>query len=145
MFVQWEAPKHLKNLMGYYVDGRVVGAKEWFPCNHKPFKHTRWSVYGRTFHQNQCVCVNVCACSRFVVHGLIPGETYVFRVQAANMFGLSEESQESSPIAVEPALGESGVTLMFSCHSLIKRVAPLAKRVTHVLALSRRRGGPRYV
>lgn len=42
VFVQWEAPKHLNNLIGYYIDGRVVGAKEWFPCNHKPFKHTRW-------------------------------------------------------------------------------------------------------
>uniref|UniRef100_A0A7N6F8C5 Myomesin 2a n=1 Tax=Anabas testudineus TaxID=64144 RepID=A0A7N6F8C5_ANATE len=81
VFVQWEPPKNPKNLMGYYIDGRVVGSKEWFACNHKPFKHTR-----------------------FVVHGLIPGETYVFRVQAANVFGLSEESQESSPIAVEPAL-----------------------------------------
>ncbi|KAG7467840.1 M-protein, striated muscle-like isoform X2 [Solea senegalensis] len=81
VFVQWEAPKHLKNLMGYYIDGRVAGSKEWFACNHKPFKHTR-----------------------FVVHGLVQGETYVFRVQAVNVFGLSEESQDSSPIAVEPAL-----------------------------------------
>ncbi|XP_072239703.1 myomesin-2 isoform X1 [Leuresthes tenuis] len=83
VFVQWEPPKHLKSLMGYYIDGRVVGSKEWFPCNHKPFKH-----------------------NRFVVHGLIPGESYVFRVQAVNIFGLSDESQESSPIAVEPALGK---------------------------------------
>ncbi|XP_040001770.1 M-protein, striated muscle isoform X4 [Xiphias gladius] len=83
VFVQWEAPKHLKNLVGYYIDGRVVGSKEWFPCNNKPFKHTR-----------------------FVVHGLIPGESYVFRVQAVNIFGLSDESQESSPISVEPALGK---------------------------------------
>lgn len=43
---------------------------------------------------------------RFVVHGLIPGESYVFRVQAVNLFGLSEESQESTVIAVEPALGK---------------------------------------
>uniref|UniRef100_A0A671UIW8 Myomesin 2a n=1 Tax=Sparus aurata TaxID=8175 RepID=A0A671UIW8_SPAAU len=95
VFVQWDAPKSPKNLMGYYIDGRVVGAKEWFPCNHKPFKHTR-----------------------FVVHGLIPGETYAFRVQAVNVFGLSEESQESSPIAVEPALATPsapfGIT-MLSC------------------------------
>ncbi|MEQ2181665.1 hypothetical protein GOODEAATRI_013920 [Goodea atripinnis] len=41
VFVQWETPKHLKSLMGYYIDGRVVGAKEWFPCNHKPFRHNR--------------------------------------------------------------------------------------------------------
>ncbi|XP_058496198.1 myomesin-2 isoform X2 [Solea solea] len=81
VFVQWEAPKHLNNLMGYYIDGRVAGSKEWFACNHKPFKHTR-----------------------FVVHGLVQSETYTFRVQAVNVFGLSEESQESSPIAVESAL-----------------------------------------
>uniref|UniRef100_A0A665VSW9 Myomesin 2a n=1 Tax=Echeneis naucrates TaxID=173247 RepID=A0A665VSW9_ECHNA len=95
VFVQWEAPKHLKHLMGYYIDGRVVGSKDWFACNHKPFKHTR-----------------------FVVHGLIPGESYVFRVQAVNVFGLSEESQESTPISVEPALATPsspfGITLL-SC------------------------------
>ncbi|XP_044196119.1 myomesin-2 isoform X3 [Thunnus albacares] len=82
VFVQWDPPKHLKHLVGYYIDGRAVGSKEWFPCNNKPFKHTR-----------------------FVVHGLTPGETYVFRVQAVNVYGLSDESQESSPIAAEPALG----------------------------------------
>ncbi|XP_054634117.1 M-protein, striated muscle isoform X2 [Dunckerocampus dactyliophorus] len=82
VFVQWEAPKHTQGLMGYYIDGRIVGTKEWFPCNHKPFKH-----------------------NRFVVHGLTPGESYVFRVQAVNVFGLSDESQESSPIEVESALG----------------------------------------
>ncbi|KAI4796528.1 hypothetical protein KUCAC02_026915, partial [Chaenocephalus aceratus] len=70
VFVQWESPKHLKNLMGYYIDGRIVGSKEWFPCNHKPFKHC------------------------------------------------SEESQESTVIAVEPALATpssaSGIS-MLSC------------------------------
>ncbi|XP_030586893.1 M-protein, striated muscle isoform X3 [Archocentrus centrarchus] len=100
VFVQWDPPKHQKNLMGYYIDGRIVGAKEWFPCNHKPFKHTR-----------------------FVVHGLIPGESYVFRVQAVNLFGLSEESQESSPIAVEPALATPsapfGITMLSSDGSSI--------------------------
>ncbi|XP_067352904.1 myomesin-2 isoform X2 [Channa argus] len=100
VFVQWEPPKQPKNLMGYYIDGRVVGSKEWFACNHKPFKH-----------------------SRFVVHGLIPGETYVFRVQAVNVFGLSDESQESSPIAVEPALAmpsaPHGITMLSSDGSSI--------------------------
>uniref|UniRef100_A0A3P8X4I4 Myomesin 2a n=1 Tax=Cynoglossus semilaevis TaxID=244447 RepID=A0A3P8X4I4_CYNSE len=95
VFVQWQASKHAKNIMGYYIDARVVGSKEWFPCNHKPFRHTR-----------------------FVVHGLVPGETYVFRVQAVNVYGLSEESQESSPIAVEPALATPtapyGISLLSS-------------------------------
>ncbi|KAM8879453.1 myomesin-2 isoform 4-T4 [Spinachia spinachia] len=95
VFVQWDPPSHPKNLMGYYIDARIAGTKDWFPCNHKPFKH-----------------------SRFVVHGLIPGETYTFRVQAVNVFGLSDESQESSPISVEPALSTPsapfGIT-MLSC------------------------------
>uniref|UniRef100_A0A1A8RXF0 Myomesin 2 n=1 Tax=Nothobranchius rachovii TaxID=451742 RepID=A0A1A8RXF0_9TELE len=86
--------------MGYYIDGRAVGSKDWFACNHKPFKH-----------------------NRFVVHGLIPGESYVFRVQAANVFGLSDESQESSPISVEPALATPsapyGITMLSSDGSTI--------------------------
>ncbi|XP_062303875.1 myomesin-2 isoform X3 [Osmerus eperlanus] len=81
VFVQWDPPKHPNKLMGYYIDACIVGSKQWAPCNHKPYKHTR-----------------------FVVHGLIPGETYVFRVQAVNVYGLSDESQESTPITVEPAL-----------------------------------------
>ncbi|XP_073681514.1 myomesin-2 [Garra rufa] len=80
-FVQWEAPKHANNLMGYYVDASLIGSKKWFPCNHRPYKHTR-----------------------FVVHGLIPGDTYVFRVQAVNAYGLSEESQESAPLFIDAAL-----------------------------------------
>ncbi|XP_050978140.1 myomesin-2 isoform X4 [Labeo rohita] len=80
-FVQWEAPKHATNLMGYYVDASLVGSKKWFPCNHRPYKHTR-----------------------FVVHGLVPGDTYVFRVQAVNAYGLSEESQESAPLFIDAAL-----------------------------------------
>ncbi|XP_067244493.1 myomesin-2 isoform X6 [Chanodichthys erythropterus] len=80
-FVQWEAPKHANKLMGYYVDASVIGSKTWFPCNHRPYKHTR-----------------------FVVHGLVPGDTYVFRVQAVNAYGLSEESQESAPLFIDAAL-----------------------------------------
>ncbi|XP_029632877.1 M-protein, striated muscle isoform X6 [Salmo trutta] len=81
VFVQWDPPKHPNHLMGYYIDASLVGSKTWAPCNHKPYKNTR-----------------------FLVHGLTPGETYVFRVQAVNVYGLSDESQESTPIAVEPAL-----------------------------------------
>ncbi|XP_051528125.1 myomesin-2 isoform X3 [Myxocyprinus asiaticus] len=80
-FVQWEPPKHPNNLMGYYVDASVVGSKVWFPCNHRPYKHTR-----------------------FVAHGLVQGDTYVFRVQAVNAYGLSEESQESAPLFIDAAL-----------------------------------------
>ena len=44
--------------------------------------------------------------SRFVVSGLTRGETYVFRVQAINELGLSEESQESAPLTVKAALSQ---------------------------------------
>uniref|UniRef100_A0A672SKX3 Myomesin 2a n=1 Tax=Sinocyclocheilus grahami TaxID=75366 RepID=A0A672SKX3_SINGR len=80
-FVQWQPPKHANNLMGYYVDASLVGSKKWFPCNHRPYKHTR-----------------------FVVHGLVPGDTYVFRVQAVNAYGLSDESQDSAPLFIDAAL-----------------------------------------
>lgn len=43
---------------------------------------------------------------RFVVSGLTKGETYVFRVQAINELGLSEESQESAPLTVKAALSK---------------------------------------
>lgn len=45
----------------------------------------------------------LCSC-RFIVHGLTTGETYVFRVQAINELGLSDESQESAPLSVRAAL-----------------------------------------
>lgn len=94
-FVQWDPPTHLNNLMGYYVDCCVVGSKTWMPCNHRPYKLTR-----------------------FVVHGLIPGETYIFRAQAVNAYGLSDESQESAPLFIDAALtapsAPYGITLL-SC------------------------------
>lgn len=55
----------------------------------------------------------------------------MFRVQAVNVFGLSEESQESSPISVEPALGED------RWFSFAHRVGLFIKYVTHDLPLSR--------
>lgn len=50
-------------------------------------------------------------CFRFVVHGLKTGETYVFRVQAINELGLSDESQESAPLSVRAALSTYGQLL----------------------------------
>ena len=43
---------------------------------------------------------------RFICHGLVTGETYVFKVKAVNAAGLSESSQESEPIEVKAAIGE---------------------------------------
>uniref|UniRef100_A0A8C1CV08 Myomesin 2 n=1 Tax=Cyprinus carpio carpio TaxID=630221 RepID=A0A8C1CV08_CYPCA len=77
VLIQWAPPKDPNNLIGYYIDSCVKGSKDWTSANHKPHKQTR-----------------------FVVHGLTTGETYVFRVQAINELGLSDESQESAPLSV---------------------------------------------
>lgn len=79
--IQWAPPKEPNNLIGYYIDQCVKGSKNWTSANHKPHKDTK-----------------------FVVSGLTTGETYVFRVQAINELGLSDESQESSPLSVRAAL-----------------------------------------
>ncbi|XP_051507446.1 myomesin-2-like isoform X1 [Myxocyprinus asiaticus] len=81
VLIQWAPPKDPNNLIGYYIDSCVQGSKDWTSANHKPHKKTK-----------------------FVVHGLTTGETYVFRVQAINELGLSDESQESAPLSVRAAL-----------------------------------------
>uniref|UniRef100_A0A672TDJ8 Myomesin-2-like n=1 Tax=Sinocyclocheilus grahami TaxID=75366 RepID=A0A672TDJ8_SINGR len=83
VLIQWAPPKDPNNLIGYYIDSCVKGSKDWTSANHKPHKQTRYE---------------------FVVHGLTTGETYVFRVQAINELGLSDESQESAPLSVRAAL-----------------------------------------
>lgn len=45
-------------------------------------------------------------CFRFICHGLLTGENYVFRVRAVNAAGLSEYSQESEAIEVKAAIGK---------------------------------------
>uniref|UniRef100_A0A8D2ZPH9 Myomesin 2 n=1 Tax=Scophthalmus maximus TaxID=52904 RepID=A0A8D2ZPH9_SCOMX len=81
VLIQWAPPKEPNNLIGYYIDQCVKGSKDWTSANHKPHKNTK-----------------------FVVSGLTTGETYVFRVQAINELGLSDESQESAPLTVKAAL-----------------------------------------
>nr|XP_033495446.1 myomesin-2 isoform X1 [Epinephelus lanceolatus] len=81
VLIQWAAPKEPNNLIGYYIDQCVKGSKDWTSANHKPHRHTK-----------------------FVVSGLTTGETYMFRVQAINELGLSDESQESAPLTVKAAL-----------------------------------------
>uniref|UniRef100_W5NJL7 Myomesin 2a n=1 Tax=Lepisosteus oculatus TaxID=7918 RepID=W5NJL7_LEPOC len=92
--VQWDPPKQAAGLIGYYIDSSLLGSKQWAPCNHKPYKHTR-----------------------FVVHGLTTGQSYIFRVKAVNELGFSEDSQESSAISVQAALTSPsppyGITLLY--------------------------------
>ncbi|XP_056440362.1 myomesin-1 isoform X1 [Gadus chalcogrammus] len=80
--VSWEKSRHAKDLVGYYIETSVVGSDTWGPCNNKP-------VPG----------------SRFVCHGLVTGETYVFKVRAVNAAGISVSSQESEPVLVKAAIG----------------------------------------
>ncbi|XP_047205759.1 M-protein, striated muscle [Girardinichthys multiradiatus] len=80
--VSWEASKDVKDLVGYYIEGSIVGSDVWEPCNNKPVKGTR-----------------------FICHGLITGEQYVFRVRAVNAAGLSQFSPISEPVEVKAAIG----------------------------------------
>lgn len=101
VLIQWAPPKEPNNLIGYYIDQCVKGSKDWTSANHKPHKD-----------------------SKFVVSGLTKGETYMFRVQAINELGLSDESQESAPITVLAALTPPSApydVAMLSCdgHSMV--------------------------
>ncbi|CAG5896189.1 unnamed protein product [Menidia menidia] len=80
--VSWEASSDAKELVGYYIEGSIVGSDVWEPCNNKPVKATR-----------------------FICHGLMTGEHYVFRVRAVNAAGLSQFSPESEPVEVKAAIG----------------------------------------
>uniref|UniRef100_A0A665WL65 Myomesin-1 n=1 Tax=Echeneis naucrates TaxID=173247 RepID=A0A665WL65_ECHNA len=80
--VSWEASRDAKELVGYYIEASIVGSNVWEPCNNKPVKGTR-----------------------FICHGLVTEEKYVFRVRAVNAAGLSQFSQESEPVEVKAAIG----------------------------------------
>ncbi|XP_013767786.1 M-protein, striated muscle isoform X6 [Pundamilia nyererei] len=91
--VSWEASCDAKELVGYYIEGSIVGSNVWEPCNNKP--------------------VNV---TRFICHGLITGEKYVFRVRAVNAAGISQFSQESEAVEVKAAIASPappyGITIL---------------------------------
>ncbi|XP_056868524.1 M-protein, striated muscle isoform X1 [Takifugu flavidus] len=80
--VSWEASRDARELVGYYIEGSIVGSQVWEPCNNKPVNGTR-----------------------FICHGLTTGEKYVFRVRALNAAGLSQFSPESEPVEVKAAIG----------------------------------------
>uniref|UniRef100_A0A8C7YM25 Myomesin 1b n=1 Tax=Oryzias sinensis TaxID=183150 RepID=A0A8C7YM25_9TELE len=79
--VSWEASSDAKELVGYYIEASVVDSDVWEPCNNKPVKATR-----------------------FICHGLVTGEQYVFRVRAVNAAGLSQFSPVSEPVEVKAAI-----------------------------------------
>ncbi|XP_046883308.1 myomesin 1a (skelemin) isoform X1 [Hypomesus transpacificus] len=83
--VTWGASLEVKRLVGYYIDCSVVGSTVWAPCNNKPVKKTR-----------------------FTCHGLITGQSYVFRVKTVNAAGYSQCSTESEAVVVKAGIAISG-------------------------------------
>lgn len=47
------------------------------------------------------------AMNRFICHGLLTGENYIFRVRAVNAAGLSDYSSDSEALEVRAAIGKS--------------------------------------
>uniref|UniRef100_A0A8C0B910 Myomesin-1 n=1 Tax=Buteo japonicus TaxID=224669 RepID=A0A8C0B910_9AVES len=103
--VTWTEPPDAKELVGYYIESSVVGSGHWEPCNNNPVKATR-----------------------FICHGLINGEKYIFRVRAVNAAGLSEFSQDSEPIEVQAAIG--GALLHGVCPELSGKAGGLTDCTT---------------
>uniref|UniRef100_A0A3B4ANB1 Uncharacterized protein n=1 Tax=Periophthalmus magnuspinnatus TaxID=409849 RepID=A0A3B4ANB1_9GOBI len=91
--VSWEASQNAKELVGYYIECSIEGSNVWEPCNNKP--------------------VNV---TRFICHGLMTGERYIFRVRAVNAAGLSSFSPESEAVEVKAAIASPtppyGITVL---------------------------------
>ncbi|XP_074132030.1 myomesin-1 isoform X3 [Sminthopsis crassicaudata] len=90
--VTWEESKDAKELVGYYIESSVVGSNQWEPCNNNPVKG-----------------------SRFICHGLVNGQSYIFRVRAVNAAGLSEYSQDSEAIEVKAAIATPSPPYDITC------------------------------
>ncbi|KAM5222307.1 myomesin-1 isoform 1-T1 [Ctenodactylus gundi] len=90
--VSWEESKDAKELVGYYIESSIVGSGKWEPCNNNPVKG-----------------------SRFTCHGLVTGQSYIFRVRAVNAAGLSEYSQDSEAIEVKAAIAAPSPPYDITC------------------------------
>uniref|UniRef100_A0A8C0W0V0 Myomesin-1 n=1 Tax=Castor canadensis TaxID=51338 RepID=A0A8C0W0V0_CASCN len=90
--VSWEESKDVTELVGYYIESSVLGSGKWEPCNNNPVKG-----------------------SRFTCHGLVTGQSYIFRVRAVNAAGLSEYSQDSEAIEVKAAIAAPSPPYDITC------------------------------
>ncbi|XP_068093324.1 myomesin-1 isoform X3 [Hyperolius riggenbachi] len=77
----WKESKDARELVGYYIEASITGSGQWEPCNNNPVKGTR-----------------------FICHGLLTGENYIFRVRAVNAAGLSDYSSDSEAVEVRAAI-----------------------------------------
>ncbi|XP_075441391.1 myomesin-1 isoform X3 [Ascaphus truei] len=80
--ITWAESKDARELVGYYIEASLAGSGQWEPCNNNPVKG-----------------------NRFICHGLLTGEKYIFRVRAVNAAGLSDYSSDSEAIEVKAAIG----------------------------------------
>uniref|UniRef100_A0A4W6F5J1 Myomesin 1a (skelemin) n=1 Tax=Lates calcarifer TaxID=8187 RepID=A0A4W6F5J1_LATCA len=81
--VTWKQPavEGSSSILGYYIDRCEVGTHHWAQCNENPVKY-----------------------ARFPVTGLVEGRSYIFRVRALNMAGVSRPSRVSEPVvAMDPS------------------------------------------
>ncbi|MCJ8731774.1 hypothetical protein PDJAM_G00203360 [Pangasius djambal] len=81
--VTWKQPavEGSSSILGYFIDRCEVGTQHWIQCNDTPVKY-----------------------ARFPVTGLIEGRTYIFRVSALNIAGVSHPSRVSDPVvAMDPS------------------------------------------
>ncbi|TKS79626.1 M-protein, striated muscle [Collichthys lucidus] len=81
--VTWKQPavEGSSSILGYYIDRCEVGTHHWAQCNDNPVKYARYPVTG-----------------------LVEGRSYIFRVRAVNMAGVSRASRVSEPVvAMDPS------------------------------------------
>ncbi|TMS09360.1 Myomesin-1 [Larimichthys crocea] len=81
--VTWKQPavEGSSSILGYYIDRCEVGTHHWAQCNDNPVKYARYPVTG-----------------------LVEGRSYIFRVRAVNMAGVSRSSRVSEAVvAMDPS------------------------------------------
>lgn len=81
--VTWKQPavEGSSSILGYYIDRCEVRTHHWAQCNDSPVKYARYPVTG-----------------------LVEGRSYIFRVRAVNMAGVSRPSRVSEPVvAMDPS------------------------------------------
>ncbi|KAK6328481.1 hypothetical protein J4Q44_G00004590 [Coregonus suidteri] len=118
--LSWKpAPYHGRAPVWYYIEKCLAETGAWQRVNTQvPVRSPRYAVFDLAEGKNSTCSVSwlqTCTAGSEAseptepiqtqeLRGLTTGETYVFRVQAINELGLSDESQESSPLSVKAAL-----------------------------------------
>ncbi|NWW11442.1 MYOM3 protein, partial [Oreocharis arfaki] len=91
LVLSWVAPSDDGGspILGYLIERCVAGTEEWVQCNAQPVKSCRCPVLG-----------------------LAEGQTYQFRVKAANKAGISRPSKATDPVTTQDASRDKRVTVI---------------------------------